>query len=472
MTWRAAFLLMVLASAARAELPREIVEAFSLTPPSVAASATADLQRDLLWIGHYRAMIDGAQGSDTRAAIESFQRSLGKVPTGSLTTAERETLARRASDTRAAMDLRVEVSDWTGMRVPLPRGYVGDPVLDDEEPLSLRYDTRAAVPFIMQQIRMENPEGHHLDPRRMARSFIEDKPDAEVLTAGTAGTTGYYMVRAGDLLLYAILETRSGETRSVMVGISASESTQLLPVVAEIFSGTDLFAGRGVAAGDVGRRLSEGRYPGAEGKPEWYLTMKANGSGSLISTSGHVLTNHHVIGGCDSMTVNGRPASLVGSDVRIDLALLEVPDLAGREPIAIRGDMPELGERIVVMGFPVFNYTQAMNVTEGIISSVVGFQGSRLNFQITAAVQPGNSGGPVLDGAGRQIAVVASKVAKEARVESNIENMAWVIRPEVVRDFLERYDVRFRDDRSAGSARMTAEIVADNRNKTLRVECH
>lgn len=463
--------LLCAASAAQAQLPIEIIRAFSMSEPVSAGRDTADVQRDLLWIGLYRGAIDGWMGAATEQALRDFQNSLGLMPDGTLTPDAREALARRASQTRAGMDLQRETSDWTGIQMGVPRGYVGEARVIGEDNLGITYEGRAAVPFQIMQMRFPAMGGMP-SPREMARIFTDGEKDSEILASGRAEGVTYVQVRVGDMLAYSIVAQQQGEVRGVTVSMSAAEATALLPVMAEVFATTDLFAGDGVPFDDVERRIRDGRHPGMEDRPDWFKSMIASGSGALVSTEGHVLTNHHVIGGCTRVTVNGQPAKLLGSDIRVDLALLHVPRLSGREPISFRADGPKLGEQVLVIGYPVFSITQAMNVTDGVLSSTVGFEGSRLSLQITAPVQPGNSGGPVLDRAGRQIAVVASKAGRGLREESGVENMAWVVRGDVVRDFLNRYAIRFRESQGPAPALAGEDIVAQHRDKVLRVECH
>lgn len=469
----AAALLLGMALPVRADLPAEIIRAFGLSPPVTSGREIADIQRDLLWIGHYQGLIDGVSGTATTTALRSFQASLDRPATGTLDAGERRTLAKRARDTREGIELQVEESDWTGIRMPVPRGYVSPGEVSGDDFLDVMYSGRAAVPFEVQQIRMALNAGS-IDARFFAHRLIEDQEDAEVISAGDARGVGYFLTRIGDLKIYAIMETRQGEVRGVMIWASDSQSAPLMPVIAEVLERTELFSGPGVSFGDVERRILAGDYPGMGDRPDWYRTMTGSGSGSLVSTEGHILTNHHVVGACERITVQGQPATLIGADVRLDLALVHAPRFAGREPIAFRENSVELGERVIVLGYPVFSVTQSLNATEGLASSTVGFEGSRLGLQISAPVQPGNSGGPVLDGHGRQIAVVVSKAGKGLRAEVGVENMAWVIRGDIATEFLERYDIRYRIEPGdfGGPELVTREIVREQRTKALRVECH
>ena len=129
--------------------------------------------------------------------------------------------------------------------------------------------------------------------------------------------------------------------------------------------------------------------------------------------------------------------------------------------------MPQPGEKVISIGYPVFSLTQAQNVTDGIISSPYGMEGDLLHMQVTAPIQPGNSGGPVLDAHGRQVAVVVAKPSEAARSSRSIENVAWVIRGEVAIDFLERYGIRFIRDRGSRAAMTTAEVAAGHRQQAL-----
>ncbi|WP_353476173.1 serine protease (plasmid) [Salipiger sp. H15] len=469
----AALCVLIAALPARADLPIEIIRAFGLSPPVTSGRDIADVQRDLLWIGHYQGQVDGLSGPETTTGVRAFQTSIGHPETGSLDSEERAILTERARATREGIDLQIEESDWTGIRMPVPRGYVGPGKVDGNDLLDIDFAGTAAVPFGIRQMRMENSAGT-IRARDLARSVIKGEEDSEVLSAGEAQGVGYFLTRVDDLKLFAIIETRQGETRSIIISASASQSGPMMPVIAEVLERTELFARAGVPFGDVQWRVMSGDYPGMEGRPDWFRSMTASGSGSLVSTEGHVLTNHHVVAGCDRITVQGQPASLVGADVRLDLALVQVPRFTGREPIAFREDAVVLGERVIVLGYPVFSVTQSLNVTEGLASSTVGFEGSRLGLQISAPVQPGNSGGPVLDGRGRQIAVVVSKAGAGLRTLVGVENMAWVIRGDVATEFLRRYEIRYRSatGRVEGRGLTTAEIATRQRAQALRVECH
>ncbi len=145
---------------------------------------------------------------------------------------------------------------------------------------------------------------------------------------------------------------------------------------------------------------------GADGRP---LPGRGTGTGFFVSGAGHLLTNHHVIAGCNRITTDRHgTATIVTSDVKADLAILKVED-----PVdvwaSIRADPPRLGESVYVFGYPLHGVLASSgNFTSGLVSALVGLKNDPTRLQVSAPIQPGNSGGPVLDQAGRVLGVMAS----------------------------------------------------------------
>jgi len=114
-------------------------------------------------------------------------------------------------------------------------------------------------------------------------------------------------------------------------------------------------------------------------------------------------------------------------------------------------------------------------VTTGIVSSLSGIFNDTRHLQISAAVQPGNSGGPLLDLGGRLVGVVAAKLdaIKVARATGNIpENINFAIKVGALRDFLDNSVVLYRtSDRPDFERKETAEIAKSARTFTLLISC-
>ena len=200
------------------------------------------------------------------------------------------------------------------------------------------------------------------------------------------------------------------------------------------------------------------------------LEPDGTGSGFRISKDTFI-TNHHVIDGCSRLQVNGQAAQLRQSDKRADLAQLraKVDGPAAR----LRGQRAGIGEPVAVTGFPLRGLLSGFNMTTGTISSLSGLGGSTQYFQITAPVQQGNSGGPMLDSAGNVVGVVVSKldVLKVAEATGDIpQNVNFAINTNSLRSFLDAGQLDYAVASNDSPLPLTT-IAERARGFTVLVEC-
>ncbi|MCG8314419.1 MAG: trypsin-like peptidase domain-containing protein [Pseudomonadales bacterium] len=153
------------------------------------------------------------------------------------------------------------------------------------------------------------------------------------------------------------------------------------------------------------------RFFGMNNVPRRQRMQSSLGSGVIVSPSGYVLTNNHVITGADEIKValeDGREAlaSVVGTDPETDLAILyiEVPDLPA-VTLARRSDT-RVGDIVLAIGNP---FGVGQTVTQGIISAQGRNQADLSTFvdfiQTDAAINPGNSGGALINTEGELIGI-------------------------------------------------------------------
>jgi S1-C subfamily serine protease len=158
------------------------------------------------------------------------------------------------------------------------------------------------------------------------------------------------------------------------------------------------------------------------------------GSGFIVSASGLILTNNHVVTGASSLTVTlddtrQLPATVVTTDPTHDLALVKI-DATGLTPVTL-GDSSaiQVGQLAIAIGSPLGTFTDS--VTQGIVSGTdrsitVGDQGTRTEeslsglIQTDAAINPGNSGGPLLDASGSVVGIITASA-------SNAQDMGFAI---------------------------------------------
>ena len=145
------------------------------------------------------------------------------------------------------------------------------------------------------------------------------------------------------------------------------------------------------------------------------LPTQGSGSGAILDTKGHILTNHHVVANAQKLEValadgSRWPAKLIGSDPDNDLAVIKID--APREKLKVipMGDSKNLriGQKVLAIGNP-FGFERTL--TTGVISSVGRTIRSEVGtliedvIQTDAAINPGNSGGPLLNSDGEIIGI-------------------------------------------------------------------
>jgi S1-C subfamily serine protease len=137
--------------------------------------------------------------------------------------------------------------------------------------------------------------------------------------------------------------------------------------------------------------------------------------------------------------VDGVAASLVDASSEFDLALLQTT-LKESKSVAVFSASPAmLNSDVTAVGFPYAGLLGGINVTRGAISSLKGLGGDANTFQITAPVQSGNSGGPVLASDGEVVGVVVSKLDATFMAQNSgdvPQNVNFAIRGEIAKLFL------------------------------------
>jgi len=157
-----------------------------------------------------------------------------------------------------------------------------------------------------------------------------------------------------------------------------------------------------------------------------------SGSGFIISSDGYILTNYHVIESAKEYNLalnviindgTSYPAEIIGFELSNDIALIKI-NATGLNPVLLgNSDSIRVGQSIYAVGNPGGDLIYTM--TDGIVSAldrVISVEGKQINtFQFSAAVNPGNSGGPIYDSNGEVIGIVTAKIIR------NIEGIGFAI---------------------------------------------
>jgi len=262
--------------------------------------------------------------------------------------------------------------------------------------------------------------------------------------------------------------TLTGKTVSAIKDFQKDKG---LPVTGEISE--DLLAALLAARFELTTAYKSTNNPGGDAKLELYAT----GSGFYVSAAGHIVTNDHVVDGCKEMRLaNGTVLDVIITDKANDLALLKAPK-PGASFVRFRdGRGVRTGEAILIAGFPLRDeISSEINVTTGNVSSLAGPNNDRTLIQITAPVQHGNSGGPVLDLSGNVVGVVQSKFDPSADTGNDNtidvpQNVNFAVSANTLRAFLDAQEIEYESAQSATTL-SSAEIAARAHGFTVSLEC-
>ncbi|GLR84009.1 S1C family serine protease [Bradyrhizobium iriomotense] len=282
---------------------------------------------------------------------------------------------------------------------------------------------------------------------------------------------------------------RSFQKASLMVATAGRtvlqfQLTSTAPVIAAISNCMTRVKADGLdKAGDFAKVAAK---PAAADKPappagKPGKTASFSGTGFVVSTSGHIVTNHHVIDGCIG-DIKGNLAGeaamvlrVVSRDAINDLALLQAPATTTfKDYVRIRDRSIRSGDSVVAIGFPYHGLlTSDFTVTTGIVSSLSGLLNDTRHLQISAAVQPGNSGGPLFDTSGQVVGVVVAKLDARTMIKATgtiPENINFAIKTGALRDFLDNSVVPYQTAEPKGELK-TTDIAGNARAYTMLISC-
>ena len=177
-------------------------------------------------------------------------------------------------------------------------------------------------------------------------------------------------------------------------------------------------------------------YAGTISIKDWY------GTGFALK-EGYVVTNYHVVDGATHVYIKGvggdfsqeYAVTVVEVDKENDLAIVKIDDskFTGfvNIPYSIQTAAAEIGEDIFVLGYPMTDVMgEEIKLTTGVINSCSGYKGDNRSYQISAPIQPGNSGGPLFNKKGEVIGVVNAKLL-------GAENAGYAIKAQYLSKYLD-----------------------------------
>lgn len=205
---------------------------------------------------------------------------------------------------------------------------------------------------------------------------------------------------------------------------------------------------------------------------------QASGSGFFVSPEGHVITSAHVVEGCPTVRTTfgfapGMAGRILIRDVVNDLALIKVETRPTAFASLRRGI--RLGEDVAAYGFPLAGLLEARgNFTRGNITALTGLGNDTRVLQISAPIQLGSSGGPLLDHSGNVVGVVQGKLnaTKFAEAFNDLpQNVNFAIKASVVTIFLEANKVDYASGSLGAIPLSSADLAEGAKSISVFIEC-
>lgn len=183
----------------------------------------------------------------------------------------------------------------------------------------------------------------------------------------------------------------------------------------------------------------------AKTPPKAPKTNKVSSGTGFFVNQRAIVTNQHVVDGCDQVSVIGvGGASVIAEDKTTDLAVI-----FARNPtdsyLALASKNVSLGEDVSTFGYPLQQVlSPTIHMTKGSVSSLAGLSGNTSLFQMTAPIQPGNSGGPVINEAGEVVGVATSTLSPQFALRelgTLPQGVNFAVRASLVSNLLEIYGI-------------------------------
>lgn len=441
-----------------------------ILPSTLSRSEIQLLQDALIWNGAYIGLKDGGWGRMSADGVREWRRQRGLRVSETFTPGEFALLLGDAIKARNAVGWSTMRDPYTGIWIGIPAAllrkstkrtlpapfFAGSDyeAVDDRVTLSTRSfrgDLGIARDVMATAIGALRDAGG-------VPGYRLDRPDRQVAAIDLPGRSVYIrydrvddewrgftaMTRQNDTIVRYLISAMSAEFNPLGTPTVVGDGPVLSPILAGLASQGNMTAdaSSGMPGSATMPGASRTAAPATATPVAPAVEVSGSGTAFAVRRDGTMLTNNHVVEGCRSLTLkSGERVTVVAADPQADLAILRVSGHVFERVAHFRRDQTiDLGESVTAFGYPLYqSVSTALNITNGIVSATVGVNDNPVNFQINAALQPGNSGGPVLDAAGLVIGVAVARLSDRrimAATGSIPQTMNYAVRGQIAEAFL------------------------------------
>jgi len=357
------------------------------------------LQTALKWFGFYSAAIDGAFGPGTRASMADWQTANGFEATGVLTARQRATLVANFQADQAEFGFQTVTEPEAGIEITLPMALVA---FDHYEPPFVHFAETAGSGLRIVLISQPGDQASLSGLYDILQTLEGVPPDGERRRDERSFTIN---ARSASVQSYAFAETARGQVKGFMAiwaPADADRMARILPAMQASFRSVgDKSLDPGLVPMDDSAR--RGLLSGLEvRKPRF------SRSGFYVDATGNVLTTLAVVQQCGRLTLDRTTEATVAlSDPATGTAILAPAQPLSPPAFArLASALPRIGTDVAVAGYSYEDSLPAPVLTFGALEDIRGLAGETGLRRLTAAVLPGDAGGPVLDTTGAVIGLL------------------------------------------------------------------
>ncbi len=428
---------------AHAEEP--IFEAFDAA--TLDASEKRLLQTALAVAGDYRGTLDGAWGPRSQAAIEAYaEREFGSAALN----------AHAAALVLAFID-EVSASGWDFSYLPdldvslaLPLARLGR--AESEEGGQRRWTDDGSLTVLTHRFDAEETQRWHgaaVKANARAEALFTERRPGLLVTRGMLRDGRNFFTRSerrGDHWATVFLAGEADQADAVNLAAASIRAGHPLPWdlpehgrLSGFVIETEALLASSAPDGTIPWTTAAPSSPRAEPLPGEDLGGTRTGSGFYLGAR-TVVTAHHVVEGCTRVTLaDGRALEVIASDSDLDVAALRAPGPVGHWLSLANGAL-RLGQQVHAVGFPYYSIAgTSLNLTTGNVSALAGVDDDWRFFTFSAPVQPGNSGGPLIDSRGAVRGLVVARLSEDYIAETTgslPQNVNYALGEEELEGFL------------------------------------
>jgi S1-C subfamily serine protease len=414
-----AALVAVLLAIAGARAGDRVLETFD--PAPLNDSERRLLQIALAAAGDYQGPLDGVWGEGSRVALDAWaaREFGGRAENGHVAGLVRgllEEVSRNGWDFRPL--------DGYGVSLALPLALLGQP--EPEQGGERRWSRAGSLTVLTHRFDADEIRAWHNAAVRAdagAEPGVRRRAPELMITAGTLRDGRRFFSRS---------DRTAGGWATVYLAAGADEAAAMNLIAASIRPGPPL-PWQLPAGGRLTRLLDAAAAfaalpdaspaalpaPDAGTVPPVAADLATTGSGFYLGPR-TLVTAAHVVARCGRIALaDGSPLELVAADDELDVAVLAAPRPAPAWLALAHGRAARLGQRVHAAGFPYYALAgTSLHLTTGNVSALAGVDDDPRFFSFSAPVQPGNSGGPLIDARGAVLGLVVARLSEDFIVEA------------------------------------------------------